>query len=86
MKNSECCFVKLKNNILSHKSKEYREECKRPINKLFKKFPGICKFCNGGLNKFVLLLKKGVYPYEIWIAGKNLMKIHYHLKKIFLVI
>ena len=22
------------------------------------------KFCNGNLNKFVMLLKKGVYPYE----------------------
>ena len=35
-----------------------------PINGLIKKFPNINKFCNGDINKFVLLLKKGVYPYE----------------------
>ena len=28
------------------------------------KFPSIYQFCNGNLNKFVLLLTKGVYPYE----------------------
>ena len=28
------------------------------------KFPSIYQFCNGNLNKFVLLLRKGVYPYE----------------------
>ena len=29
-----------------------------------KKFPRTYKFCDGNLNKFVLLLRKGVYPYE----------------------
>ena len=29
-----------------------------------KKFPRIYTFCNGDVNKFVLLLRKGVYPYE----------------------
>ena len=40
------------------------EQCKRLIEGLIKKFPGINQFCNGNLNKFVLLLRKGVYPYE----------------------
>ena len=31
---------------------------------LTKKFPHIYKFCKGDLNKFALLLRKGVYPYE----------------------
>ena len=34
------------------------------VNNLIKKFPRIYKFCNGNLNKFVMLLRKGVYPYE----------------------
>ena len=34
------------------------------INELIEKFPSIYQFCNGDLNKFVLLLRKGVYPYE----------------------
>ena len=29
-----------------------------------KRFVNIWKFCNHDLNKFVLLLQKGVYPYE----------------------
>ena len=40
------------------------EECKKLIEGLIKKFPSIYQFCNGDLNKFVLLLRKGVYPYE----------------------
>ena len=31
---------------------------------LIKKFPSIYKFRSGDLNKFVLLLRKCVYPYE----------------------
>ena len=67
--NSECCFVGLKNNRLIYKCKECKEEWKRPINELIENFPSIYQFCNGNLNKFVLLLRKGVYPYEcmdIW--------------------
>ena len=50
--NSECCFVGLKNNILIYKCKECTEECKKPINELKEKSPGIYRFCNGDLNKF----------------------------------
>ena len=31
---------------------------------LSQKFPNRCQFCNRDLNKFSLLLRKGVYPYE----------------------
>ena len=31
---------------------------------LIKKFPNTYQFCNKDLNKFELLLRKGVYPYE----------------------
>ena len=30
----------------------------------FEKFLSVYRFCNGRLNKFVMLLRKGVYPYE----------------------
>ena len=40
------------------------EQCKKLIEGLIKKFPSIYQFCNGNLNKFILLLRKGVYPYE----------------------
>ena len=31
--------------------------------KLIKRFADIYKFCNGDINEFILLLRKGVYPY-----------------------
>ena len=34
------------------------------IEGLIKKFPSVYQFCNGDLNKFILLLQKGVYPHE----------------------
>ena len=34
------------------------------INGLIEKFPSIYKFCNGDLKKFILMLRKGVYPYQ----------------------
>ena len=40
------------------------EQCKKLIERLIKKFPSIHQFCNGNLNKYVLLLRKVVYPYE----------------------
>ena len=61
--NSECCFVGLKNNKLIYKCKECKEERKRPLNKLIENFPNTYQFCNGDLNKFVIILRKGVYPY-----------------------
>ena len=60
--NSECCFVGLKNNRLIYRCKECKEEWKRQIERLIRKFPSIYQFCNGDLNKFILLLRKRVYP------------------------
>ena len=40
------------------------KECKKLIEELIKKFSSIYQFCNGDLNKYILLLRKGFYPYE----------------------
>ena len=61
---SECEFIGLKNNRLNYKCKECNETSAKSVNDLIEKFPRTYKFCNGNLNKFVLLLRKGVYPYE----------------------
>ena len=38
---------------------------RKKLNKeLIKTFASMCEFCNKDLNKFILLLRKGVYPYE----------------------
>ena len=61
---SECDYIGFRYNRLNYKCKECGNICHKSINGLIKKFPRIYKFCNGDLNKFVLLLRKGVYPYE----------------------
>ena len=61
---SECNFIGLKNNRLHYKCKEFNDEPFKSINGLNEKFPNTYQFCNGDITKFVLLLRKGVYPYE----------------------
>ena len=44
-------------------------ECNKNYDKdfnkeLIKRFANIYKFCNENINKFILLLRKVVYPYE----------------------
>ena len=57
---------------------------KKKFNKdLIKKFKNTYSFCNNDLNKFMLLLRKGIYPYEYMDSWENLMK-HYQAKKIFI--
>ena len=60
---------KLVNNLSEgiHNNKRYnckQRYRKKFIKELIKRFASTYKFCNNDLNKFVLLLRKGVYPYE----------------------
>ena len=42
---------------------ECKKNYKKDFNKeLIKRFPNTIEFCNGDTNKFILLLRKGVYP------------------------
>ena len=61
---SECEFLGIKNNRLNYRCKECHGTSNKSINDLIERFPRMYKFCNGNLNKFVMLLRKGVYPYE----------------------
>ena len=47
-----------------YKCKECNKESFKAISGLIEKFSNMHQFCNGDVNKFVLLLRKGVYPYE----------------------
>ena len=43
----------------------YKKNYEKNFNKeLIQRFLNTYEFCNGDLNKFILLLRKGVYPYE----------------------
>ena len=56
--------IESKNNRLNYICKKCKNKWTKLINEAIKKFPHIYQFCNGDHNKFVLLLRKGVYPYE----------------------
>ena len=76
---SVCNFIRLRNNRLSYECKECKNRWLKPVKGLIKKFTNIHQFCNGDINKFVKLLRKGIYLMNTWIAGKDLMKHHYQL-------
>ena len=59
-----CEFIGFKNGRLNYKCKECKKSCTKLTNESIKNFPTLYKFCNGDLNKFFLLLRKGIYPYE----------------------
>ena len=60
----ECDFIQFKNNRLNYRCKESKRTSGKLINGLIEKFPSVYQFCDAYRNKFVLLLRKGVYPYE----------------------
>ena len=63
----KCCldYIKIKNEKLLLKCFNCNNYYKKKCNlDLIKKFKNTYSFCNNDLNKFVLLLRKGVYPYE----------------------
>ena len=58
-------YMKNKDEKLSFRCFTCKKNYEKDFNKeLIKRFANIYEFCNGDLNKFILLLKKGVYPYE----------------------
>ena len=58
-------YIKTKNEKLILKSFNCEQYYKKKFNKeLIKRFKSPYEFCNKDLNKFILLSRKGVYPYE----------------------
>ena len=83
------CFLEyesIKENLTKHKclsfSKDYSNKLDEELKKKFKK---TFKYLYNDINKFILLLRKGVYPYEYMVNGKSLMKQHYLKRKSFIV-
>ena len=58
-------YIKTKNEKLILECYNCKQRYRKKINKeLIKRFAGTYEFCNKDLNKFIVLLRKGVYPYE----------------------
>ena len=58
-------YIKTKNKKLILKYFTCKQNYEKDFNKeLIKRFANTYEFCNGNLNNFILLLRKGVYPYE----------------------
>ena len=49
---------------MNYKCKECGKKCFELINEVIKKFSIAYQICNSDVNKFLLLFRKGVYPYE----------------------
>ena len=62
----EYCFAELNNDDkLVYKCGECKKEQEEALeHKLIENSPSVYEFCEGDLDKFVLLLRKCIYPYE----------------------
>ena len=47
---------------------------KKSVKNLIKNFPNTSDYCSGNTNKFILLLRKGVYPHEFMDSWKRFDK------------
>ena len=62
---AEPSSLERKNEKLILECYNCKQRYKKKFNKeLIKRFASTYSFCNNDLNKFILLLRKGVYPYE----------------------
>ena len=68
---SNLCYMKVLDKKLIFRSFDCKKNYRKEINKeLIERFASTYKFCNNDINKFIMLLRKGVYPYE-YMDGWN---------------
>ena len=80
---SELDYMSIKNNQLIFQCLEYKKNYKKDYKELIKRFANTYEFCNGDINKFILLLRKGVYPYEYMDSWERFNGTSLPLKKAF---
>ena len=69
-------YIKSKNEKLILECYNCKQRYRKKFNKeLTKRFASTYEFCNNDLNKFVLLLRKGFYPYECMDTWKKFNEI-----------
>ena len=75
--NAEDCKVVFK---CLNCNKDYNEDFN---NELINRFSSTYNFCKGDINKFILLLRKGVYPYEYMDSWERFDETSLHNKENF---
>ena len=69
--------MSIKDNQLIFKCSSCKKNYEKDFNnESIKRFANTYEFCNKDINKFVLLFRKGFYPYDYRIAGTYLMEHH----------
>ena len=59
-----CEFIGFKNGRLNYKCKECKKSYTKLANESIKNYSTLYTFCNDDLNKFFLLLRRDINPYE----------------------
>ena len=74
-------YMSVEDDQLIFRYFECKKNYKKDFNKdLINRFANTYEFCNGEINKFVLLLRKVVYLMNTWIVGKDSMKLPFQIK------
>ena len=60
----KCNNYKRRDKILVYHCNKCKKRSYKSVDELIKRCPNIYSICNNDLDKFLLLLRKGVYPYE----------------------
>ena len=69
---SDLDYTSIKDDQLIFMCFDCKKNYKKDFNKeLIKRFGNLYKFCDGDINKFILLLRKGVYAYEYTDSWKR---------------
>ena len=81
---SELDYISVKDNQLTFQCLDCKNNYKKDFNKKsIKRFTNTYEFCNGDINKFILLLRKGVYPYKYMDSWEKFNEHHYRINKLF---
>ena len=81
---SELDYRSVKDNQLIFQCLACKKNYRKDFNKeSIKRFANTYEFCNGDINKFILLLRKGVYPYEYMDSWERFNKTSLPDKKAF---
>ena len=80
-------YVMFKDDQLIFRCFECKNNYKKNFNEdLTNRFVNTYEYCNKDINRFICYEEKECIPMNAWIAGKDLVKHHFLIKKLFIVV